>query len=168
MPRGFGSARRNRFLKRIALIHPRVVSNVLRPALLYACVAAAAWGAEPYRLDLPKGFPPPKIPVANPLSDAKVRLGRYLFYDQRMSVNRTQSCASCHRQELAFTDGRATAVGATAQDHPRSAMSLVNVAYAGVLTWSDSNLRTLEAQALIPMLSDHPVELGLRHRESFV
>jgi cytochrome c peroxidase len=98
------------------------------------------------------------------MSEAKVLLGRYLFYDQRMSVNGTQSCASCHRQELAFTDGRATALGATGQTHPRSSMSLVNVAYAGALTWSNSTLRSLEEQALIPMLSDHPVELGLHDR----
>jgi len=98
------------------------------------------------------------------MSQAKVQLGRYLFYDTRMSVNGKQSCASCHRQELAFTDGRATAVGATGQDHPRSAMSLVNVAYLGVLTWSDSTLRTLEEQALIPILAEHPVELGLKGR----
>jgi cytochrome c peroxidase len=168
MPRGFGSARRSRFPKRIALIHTRIVSNVLRPALLYAWVVAAAWSAEPYRLDLPKGFPAPKIPVANPLSDAKVRLGRYLFYDPRMSVNRTQSCATCHRQELAFTDGRATAIGATGEDHPRGAMSLVNVAYASVLTWSDPDMRSLEKQALVPMLAEHPVELGLRGREEAV
>jgi cytochrome c peroxidase len=117
-----------------------------------------------YVWDLPRGFPQPRVPVTNPMSQAKALLGRYLFYDQRMSVNGTQSCASCHRQELAFTDGRATAVGSTGQDHPRGAMSLVNVAYAGALTWSNSNLRTLEEQALIPILSDHPVELGLRGR----
>ena len=64
------------------------------------------------------------------MSAAKVELGRYLFYDQRMSVNGKQSCASCHRQELAFTDGRAHAEGTTGQLHPRGSMSLVNVAYA--------------------------------------
>jgi cytochrome c peroxidase len=98
------------------------------------------------------------------MSQAKALLGRYLFYDKRMSVNGAQSCASCHRQALAFTDGCATARGATGQDHPRSAMSLVNAAYAGALTWSNPNLRSLEEQARIPMLSEHPVELGLRGR----
>jgi cytochrome c peroxidase len=133
-------------------------------ALLAWGLNAAGAGDKDYVWDLPRGFPKPRVPVTNPMSPAKVRLGCYLFYDKRMSVNGTQSCASCHRQELAFTDGRATALGATGQDHPRSAMSLVNVAYAGVLTWSDSKLRTLEEQALIPMLSDHPVELGLHGR----
>src|ERR1700733_4702458 len=81
-------------------------------------------GAKDYVWDLPRGFPKPRVPASNPMSQAKALLGRYLFYDKRMSVNGTQACASCHRQELAFTDGRATALGATGQDHPRSARSL--------------------------------------------
>ena len=68
------------------------------------------------------------------MTRAKVELGRYLFYDTRMSVNGTESCASCHKQELAFTDGRAVGVGATGEHHSRGAMSLVNVAYAAALT----------------------------------
>ena len=100
------------------------------------------------------------------MSGAKAQLGRYLFYDKRMSVNGTQACASCHRQEFAFTNGGAMPLGATGQAHPRKAMSLVNVAYSAVLTWSNPNLRSLELQALIPMFSEHPVELGLRGREA--
>lgn len=99
------------------------------------------------------------------MSESKVQLGRHLFYDKRLSVNGSQSCASCHKQELAFTDGRAVPLGATGQSHSRSAMSLVNVAYSAVLTWSNPNLRLLEEQSLVPMLSDHPVELGLRGKE---
>jgi len=64
------------------------------------------------------------------MSVAKVELGRHLFYGKRMSVNGKESCGTCHRQELAFTDGRARAEGTTGQAHPRSSMSLVNVAYA--------------------------------------
>jgi cytochrome c peroxidase len=99
------------------------------------------------------------------MSETKARLGRYVFYDKRISVNGTQSCASCHRQELAFTNGNAMPLGATGQRHPRKAMSLVNVAYGAVLTWSNPNLRSLEQQALIPMFSEHPIELGLQGRE---
>jgi cytochrome c peroxidase len=99
------------------------------------------------------------------MSKAKVELGRHLFYDRRMSLNGSQSCASCHRQELAFTDGRARAKGTTGQMHPRSSMSLVNVAYAPALTWANPLLESLEEQALVPMLGDEPVELGLKGRE---
>jgi cytochrome c peroxidase len=115
-----------------------------------------------YHWELPKGFPKPKVPADNPMTSAKVRLGHYLFYDQRMSVNGTQSCASCHKQELAFSDGKAQAVGATGELHPRGAMSLVNIAYSGVLTWSNPNESSLEHQALTPMFGEHPIELGMK------
>ena len=146
-----------------------------RLVLGFALGAALACSWQPrsnvpkeYQWDLPKGFPQPRVPADNPMSEAKVRLGRHLFYDQRLSVNGTQSCATCHRQELAFTDGRAMSVGATGQTHPRSAMSLVNVAYSAALTWSNPNLQSLEEQALVPIFSEHPVELGLRGREEAV
>ena len=101
-------------------------------------------------------LPAPGNATRNP----KARLGRYLFYDTRISVNGSQSCATCHRQELAFTDGKAVAVGATGQAHTRSAPSLVNLAYSSVFTWNNPNLHTLEEQALIPMFSVRPLELG--------
>jgi len=144
--------------------------------LILACAlgAALAPGLQPpssagdYQWDLPKGFPKQRVPAGNRMSEAKVELGRRLFYDKRLSVNGTQSCAACHKQELAFTDGRAVAMGATGETHSRSAMSLVNVAYGAVLTWSNPNLQTLEKQALIPMFSEHPVELGLSGKEEAV
>lgn len=110
----------------------------------------------------PGGFPDPVIPADNPMTAAKIELGRHLFYDPRLSVNATQSCASCHRQELAFTDGRPQGVGSTGEKHPRSAMSLVNVAYAPVLTWAHPKLTSLEEQALVPMFGTDPIELGLK------
>lgn len=114
---------------------------------------------------LPNGFPAPVVPVQNPQSKVKIELGRRLFYDKRMSGNGTQSCASCHKQELGFTDGLAHSVGSTGQVHPRSAMGLTNVAYVSALTWANPLLRTLEEQALGPMFGEHPVELGLAGRE---
>jgi len=113
-----------------------------------------------FESDVPPGFSAPKPSALSPTSAAKVELGRYLFYDQRMSENGKQSCASCHCQELAFTDGRAVAVGATGESHPRSSMSLANVVYSTSLTWSNPNLHSLEQQAKIPMFSRKPVELG--------
>jgi cytochrome c peroxidase len=56
-------------------------------------------------------------------------VGRYLFYDKRLSGNASQSCASCHLQRLAFTDGRAHGLGSTGERHPRSPMALGNVAW---------------------------------------
>ena len=95
------------------------------------------------------------------MNPAKVQLGRYLFYDKRMSINGTTSCSTCHRQELAFTDGRSQSVGATGQVHPRNAMSLANVSWEAVLNWSDPRRHSLEEQALKPMFSEAPLEMGL-------
>ena len=121
-----------------------------------------------YQWSLPKGFPTPYVPADNPMTAAKVELGRYLFYDTRMSVNGKAACATCHKQELAFTDGRPVAVGATGESHSRGAMSLVNVAYGAALTWSNPQMKRLEDQALVPMFGDHPVELGLRQGDGFL
>jgi cytochrome c peroxidase len=141
--------------------------------VLLALAVQRASGAEPdgrddYLWNLPKGFPEPYVPPDNPMTAAKVELGRYLFYDARMSVNGKASCATCHRQELAFTDGRAVGLGATGESHTRSAMSLVNVAWSAVLTWSNPEMKRLEKQALTPMFGDHPVELGLREGDGFL
>src|SRR5438477_6208798 len=110
--------------------------------------------------DLQIGFPKPANRSDNPISEAKALLGRHLFYDARLSVNGTMSCASCHRQELAFTDGRAVATGATGEHHTRGAMSLVNAAYAARYTWANPLVDSLEHQALLPMFGDQPVEMG--------
>jgi cytochrome c peroxidase len=120
-----------------------------------------AQGTAPYTLNVPHGFPRPRMPADNPLTPPKVELGRRLFYDTRLSGNDQQSCASCHEQARAFTDGKARAVGSTGEVHPRGAMSLVNVAYASTLTWGDPTKTRLEDQALVPMFGEHPVELGL-------
>ena len=102
------------------------------------------------------------------MSEAKVELGRRLFYDVRLSGNGTQACASCHQQRRAFTDGRARALGSTGEAHPRSAMSLVNAAYGASLTWVGTDQRTLEEQMRVPLLGDHPVEMGLKGHEKEV
>ncbi|MCW5962399.1 MAG: di-heme enzyme [Bryobacterales bacterium] len=119
-----------------------------------------------YQWNLPPGFPLPNVPTPNPMTAAKVELGRHLFYDRRLSANRTQSCASCHLQELAFTDGRARSVGSTGEAHPRSAMSLANVAYSPVLTWANPLLRSLESQMAVPLFGEHPVEMGMAGMEA--
>ena len=129
-------------------------------AVLTATVGIRLQPTE-YEWHLPKQFPRPAVPADNPMSAAKVDLGRHLFYDLRLSANGEQSCATCHQQERAFTDGLATSVGSTGEDHPRNSMSLVNVAYATTLTWANPTLTRLEDQALVPMFGRHPVELGL-------
>lgn len=122
----------------------------------------------PYAWNLPPGFPYPNVPKDNLMTAEKVTLGRYLFYDKRLSLNQTQSCATCHKQDRAFADTRGRGLGSTGQLHPRGPMSLANVAYAPVLTWANPNVRNLEQQALVPMFGDHPVELGMAGKEDLL
>ena len=122
-------------------------------------------GNARYQWSLPQGFPTPKESTDNPLTAAKVELGRHLFYDMRMSINQTTACATCHLPAKAFTDGRVTAIGATGEAHPRNSMSLTNVVYNATFNWANPTLATLHAQALIPMFGEFPVELGWSDRE---
>jgi len=99
------------------------------------------------------------------MSADKVRLGRLLFYDRLLSVTGEYACASCHAQPRAFTDGRARAIGATGQVHPRSAMSLGNVAYNPAFTWTDAGFGSLESQVTQPLFNEDPIEMGLEGRD---
>lgn len=110
--------------------------------------------------NLPDGYPPPAVPEDNPMTEAKVELGRWLFFDPLLSADGTASCASCHEPARAFTDGRPVSPGITGELTKRNAMSLVNVAYAGTLNWANPDLARLETQALIPLLGTDPIELG--------
>ncbi len=127
--------------------------------LVAACVEEPA-PEQPWVWELPAGFPEPHVPADNPMSAAKVELGRHLFYDQRLSHNQTMACASCHEQAKAFTDGQAKGEGSTGHALPRGAMSLANVAYLSIYTWANPKLADLEAQALVPLFADFPLELG--------
>jgi cytochrome c peroxidase len=102
------------------------------------------------------------------MSDAKVALGRRLFFETRLSVTHAYSCASCHDPAGAFTDGRAIALGATGQPTTNGAMSLANVGYNISFGWAKPQVGSLEAQMLEPLLNEHPVEMGLAGRQSEV
>jgi cytochrome c peroxidase len=118
-----------------------------------------------FRWLLPPGLPRPDVPADNPMSAAKVELGRRLFYDPRLSGSRAFSCASCHRQEKAFADARNLPLGSSGQLHPRNSMALSNVAYQVVFGWADPATRSLEAQAMIPLVGETPLEMGLHGHE---
>src|SRR4029453_16964173 len=105
----------------------------------------------------------PLVPVSNPMSSAKVQLGRHLFYEKRLSENQSYACSSCHQQRNAFTDGRVAPVGSTGQELPRTTMPLINAPYHAYYTWAKPLLTNLEDQMLVPMFSDAPIELGMQN-----
>src|SRR5689334_14271683 len=137
-------------------------------AVAVAIAASSAASSAPYEWHLPRGFPVPAVPQDNPMSSAKVALGRRLFFETRLSVTGKYACASCHDPAKAYTDGRAHAVGAHGDELPHSSMSLINAAYNISYGWTKVELQTLEAQMLEPLLNEHPVELGVAGREAAV
>lgn len=135
------------------------VSLASAGGLITAAAQDAGW-------HLPAWVPPPVAPADNPTTPEKAALGRHLFHDGRLSADGSMSCATCHEQSRAFTDGRRFAPGVTGEAGSRSAMSLANVAYLPVLNWSNPLLTSLEVQALIPLFGEHPVEMGMAGREA--
>jgi cytochrome c peroxidase len=99
-------------------------------------------------------------PGTNPVTDWGATLGRVLFYDKIISINNSISCASCHKQNLAFSDDKVLSLGFAGGQTGRNSMSLINARYYpdGKFFW-DERAATLEIQTLIPV-QDH-VEMGM-------
>ncbi|QWF71735.1 SCO family protein [Methylomonas paludis] len=101
----------------------------------------------------PLGLPKLPVPADNPLTPAKIELGRLLFYDRRLSLNNTMSCAMCHIPEQGFTNNEmATAVGIEGRSVRRNSPTLYNVAYAEKL-FHDGRENRLEQQVWGPLLA---------------
>ena len=97
------------------------------------------------------------IPSENPMTAAKVELGKLLFFDPRLSRDFTISCATCHNPALGFTDGLPTSTGIGNQRGNRNAPTVINTTYHPHQFW-DGRAPTLEAQALGPI--QNPIEMG--------
>jgi len=126
------------------------------------------WDFGPASVDLsaPLGLDPMvPSPADNPLSAAKVELGRSLFFDPRLSADGSTSCATCHRPEHAFTEPRAVARGIEQRTGRRNTNSVLNSAYQRALFW-DGRSASLEDQALEPILSH--AEMGVEDLEALV
>ena len=97
------------------------------------------------------------VPKNNPLSAAKVELGRKLFFDARLSADGKISCSSCHDPKLAFTDGKTVAEGIAGRIGTRNSPSLFNIVFNPQQFW-DGRTDTLEQQAVEPLVN--PLEMG--------
>ena len=99
----------------------------------------------------PLGLPPVPVPTANPLTRAKIDLGRKLFFDRRLSINDTLACATCHIPEQGFTNNEMrTAVGVEGRSVLRNSPTLYNVAYQEHL-FLDGREISLENQVWQPI-----------------
>ena len=96
-------------------------------------------------------------------------IGRYLFFDKRLSYNNTKSCASCHDPDLAFTDGYHRSVGANGDLHKRNAPTLLNISGSHYFTYADSTIHSIYQQVTIPLFNSQFTELGaIRNKEAIL
>ena len=106
----------------------------------------------------PLGLPAVPVPKSNQLTVEKIKLGRKLYFDRRLSHNDTMSCAMCHVPEQGFTNNElATSVGLEGRSIKRNAPATFNVAYEPRM-FHDGRDTSLETQILGPLLS--PVEMA--------
>lgn len=133
---------------------------------LYACNKRKADGTT----NLLKLIPPTVtdsvyLDLLNEFTNEKALLGRYLFYDNRLSINSTKACASCHDPKFSFTDGYRRSIGAYGDLTQHNAPPLINLIFNQYLTAADSSLHFPEQQIQNPMFHDNPVEMGWNNNE---
>jgi cytochrome c peroxidase len=107
------------------------------------------------------------VPDSNPLTPQSIELGRQLFFDSRLSRDRTVSCGSCHEPNHAFSDGRVTSIGVFGRAGRRNAAALVNRGYGRLFFW-DGRARSLEEQVLEPIQDPNEMDLSLAEAEARV
>jgi cytochrome c peroxidase len=107
-------------------------------------------------------LPAAPIPADNPQTDAKVELGKMLFFDKRLSGDKLTSCATCHDPTRGYSDGKALAIGFGGKELGRHSPTVMNVAYNGSQFW-DGRAATMEEQAEKPIEAE--VEMNLPRAE---
>lgn len=125
----------------------RIYMTVLVGAL--AAGAANAWEA------LPEIAP---APADNPTTEAKIELGKMLYFDPRISITGTVSCFSCHNVMEGGDDHRSVSIGVHGQEGGRNAPTVWNAAFLSTQFW-DGRAATLEEQAKGPITN--PIEMGM-------
>jgi cytochrome c peroxidase len=136
--------------------------------------AGASSAAEPPQVSTPPPKLPPGVspvlwkisvpPGAEPTPD-KVLLGEKLFNDQRLSVDDTVSCSTCHEPRKGFVDGKALSTGIKGQQVTRNSPTVLNAMFNATQFW-DGRAATLEDQAKLPILN--PREMGMPSPEAVV
>lgn len=111
-----------------------------------------------YSLSYPSSVPPPRIPADNKLTVEKVKLGKMLFYEKKLSNDLSMACADCHKQEDAFTDIRKFSIGTAGKPGARQAMAIFNMGWHRAGFFWDGRAPMLRDQALLPI--QDPLEMN--------
>jgi cytochrome c peroxidase len=127
-----------------ALAGPIVVVSALATGCVSQPEPKAAAEASAARLS---ALPAVTAPASNPMTSAKVALGKQLFFDPRLSGNGKMSCEGCHYRELGWTDAKKLSARPNGVVNTRHSPTLYNVGYLTSWYW-DGRATTLEGQVL--------------------
>jgi cytochrome c peroxidase len=131
----------------------------MRPlALLLLLVLAAPARSQDVTMPLPEGVMAPEVPADNPLTAAKVELGKKLYFDPRLSKDDTVSCATCHDPRVGFAENKPVSDGVGGAKGVRNAPTTLNAAFFREQFW-DGRAPSLETQAVLPIIN--PVEMAM-------
>jgi cytochrome c peroxidase len=121
----------------------------LAVGVVLAALMIAAGGARGQAAGIrPLGpLPPVPVPADNPLTPAKVELGKLLFFDDRLSGDVSTPCFVCHRPDQGWGDGNDVSRGYPGTDHWRNSQTVINAAYYSKLFWA-GEVTSLESQAV--------------------
>jgi|GEM_PF-1228656 cytochrome c peroxidase len=118
-----------------------------------------------YEVKIPVGLESFSVPSDNPMTVGKVKLGKQLFFDKRLSLDNTVSCATCHDPAAGWSNAKATATGVGGQVGDRGSPTIINAAYQYFLFW-DGRAPSLEAQSTGPIFN--PIEMGMPSEEALL
>lgn len=125
--------------------------------LAYSCVKEnVVYEPTPFTLQIPAHFPAMPIPADNPMTQEGVLLGRMLFYEKKLSLDNSISCAACHAPASSFSDNAVFSTGVNGALGNRNSMPLLNLGWQTSYFW-DGRAKTLEEQILEPI--PNPVEM---------
>jgi cytochrome c peroxidase len=128
----------------------RLLLSIVIAALAVSCSTYPTQEDSPVKIRIPASFPEIQFPKGNEPTKLRIQLGRILFYDNRLSMDESTNCGSCHALSVAFTDGKTTSVGRAGMPGKRNAPTLANIAWSPRLMM-EGGVPTLEAQALAPL-----------------
>jgi cytochrome c peroxidase len=132
-------------------------------------VSAAAPEKANFQTAVPKGLPEDLyrelIPADNHMTAEKVALGEKLYFDKRLSVDMTVSCATCHDPAFAFTDSSSVGIGIEMKKGARNSPTILNTMFNELQFW-DGRAPSLEEQAKMPLVN--PIEMGMKDHDAVV
>ena len=128
----------------------QIAVAVMGASMAFGVIAAGT--IKPSEEDITKYLRPAAVPqpADNMMTPERIELGKFLFFDPRLSGSNFISCATCHNPSMGWSDGQPTAIGHGMGQLARSSPTILNTAYQSLMMW-DGRFRSLEEQALGPI-----------------